>query len=105
MLALPSQHKCQGYLLRGSFQKTLRLGDHVELAYRYLATLGPHAVFTEGSTYVYEDREGRGFQRRREDRTFGAHWRAAISVAMQVSSGIRKIHLRRENRLFRPRRP
>jgi P4 family phage/plasmid primase-like protien len=45
----------RGYLLGGSFKQLLQLGDHVELAHRYLATLGEHAVFTQGATYQYED--------------------------------------------------
>jgi P4 family phage/plasmid primase-like protien len=45
----------RGYLLGGAFKQMLLLGDHVELAHRYLATLGEHAVFTQGATYQYED--------------------------------------------------
>jgi P4 family phage/plasmid primase-like protien len=45
----------RGYLLRGPFQEMLSLGDHVELARRYLTTLGEHVTFTQGATYQYED--------------------------------------------------
>jgi putative DNA primase/helicase len=45
----------RGYLLRGQYTQVLKIGDHVELAHRYIATLGEHAVYTQGSTYLYDD--------------------------------------------------
>lgn len=64
----------------------LKVGDHVELARKYLSTLGEHVVFDEGKTYVYRTGVWKALDPSEQRATVANYSGASIQTATGVKA-------------------